>query len=383
MAASPAHSAAPRGGASALPGIEAHPHARAVLAAALAPGGSPSHAYLFHGPAGTGKRAIARAFAGELLASGEDDRASVLERVGRDAHPDLTWVTPSGAAEMLVADIEGPVVAAAVRTPFEAERRVFVIERVETMNDQAANRMLKTLEEPAPFVHLVLLSDRREDVLATIASRCQQVRFDPLPARTIARRLTGVEEGRALACARLARGDAGLAERLADGEGLALREAAERFVRRTLAGRAGERPWSGLLDAARAAGASAGEEAQGELSEELELLPARERKRHERETQDARRRGERRVRTATLDLGLGLGELWLRDLLLTREGAGELVLAVDRREQLDEDAEGRESVSLARGVELVADARLSLALNVNEELALEALAYRLQALLAR
>ncbi len=251
------------------------------------------------------------------------------------------------------------------------------------MNDQAANRMLKTLEEPAPFVHLVLLSDRREDVLATIASRCQQVRFDPLPAPTIAGRLTGVGEARALACARLARGDAGLAERLADAEGLALRGSAERFVRLTIAGRAGERPWSGLLDAARAAGASAGEEAQGELSAELELLPARERKRHERETQDARRRGERRVRTATLDLALGLGELWLRDLLLTREGAGELVFAVDRREQLDEDAEGREAVLLARGVELVADARLSLALNVNEELALEALAYRLQALLAR
>ena len=65
-------------------------------------------------------------------------------------HPDLTWVAPSGAAEMLVADIEEPVVAAATRTPFEARRRVFVIERAETMNDQAANRMLKTLEEPPP-----------------------------------------------------------------------------------------------------------------------------------------------------------------------------------------------------------------------------------------
>ena len=62
------------------------------------------------------------------------------ERIARGAHPDLTWVTPSGAAEMLVADIEEPVVAAATRTPFESARRVFVIEAVETMNDQAANR---------------------------------------------------------------------------------------------------------------------------------------------------------------------------------------------------------------------------------------------------
>ena len=53
-----------------LPGIEAHPHARAVLGPALPPAGSPSHAYLFHGPPGTGKRAVARAFAAALLADG-------------------------------------------------------------------------------------------------------------------------------------------------------------------------------------------------------------------------------------------------------------------------------------------------------------------------
>ncbi|MBA3809177.1 MAG: hypothetical protein H0X28_12430, partial [Solirubrobacterales bacterium] len=53
-----------------LPGIDAHPHARAVLLGALALGGHPSHAYLFHGPPGTGKRAVARAFAAALLAEG-------------------------------------------------------------------------------------------------------------------------------------------------------------------------------------------------------------------------------------------------------------------------------------------------------------------------
>ncbi|MCW3027445.1 MAG: hypothetical protein JWN81_656, partial [Solirubrobacterales bacterium] len=162
--------------AAVLPGIEAHPHARAVLGPALPPQGRPSHAYLFHGPAGTGKRTIARAFAAALLADGAADPQGVRERVGRDAHPDLTWVTPSGAAEMLVSDVEEPVVAAAARTPFESTRRVFVIEAVDAMNDQAANRMLKTLEEPPSFAHLLLLTDRREEVLATIASRCQHVR---------------------------------------------------------------------------------------------------------------------------------------------------------------------------------------------------------------
>ncbi len=153
------------------------------------------------------------------LADEAHDAASVRERIAHGSHPDMTWVTRSGASEMLVADIEQPVVAAATRTPFEAARRVFVIEAVETMNEQAANRMLKTLEEPPDFVHLLLLTNRREDVLATIVSRCQLVRFDPLAPEQIAAGLDGVSPERAEACARLALGDAQLAAQLAERAG--------------------------------------------------------------------------------------------------------------------------------------------------------------------
>jgi DNA polymerase-3 subunit delta' len=371
----------PREGA--LPGIEAHPHAAAVLGPALPPHGSASHAYLFHGPSGTGKRTIARAFAAELLADGALDPQGVRERVARDAHPDLTWVSPSGAAEMLVADVEEPVVSAASRTPFESKRRVFVIEGVDAMNEQAANRMLKTLEEPPAFAHLLLLTDRREDVLPTIASRCQQVRFDPLPSQRIAERLEDVAGDRARACARLAAGNARLAALLAGERGGELRAAAEDFVRSALAGTTEGRPWMALLEAARAAGNAAGEREQERMAGELELLPGRERKRYERERVEASRRGERRVRTQTLDLALRLSELWLRDVLCVREGAAELVFAVDRAAELEHDADGRDARRLREGIELVGDARLSLTLNVSEELALEALAYRLEALLAR
>ena len=121
---------------------------------------------------------------------------------------------------------------------------MFVIEAVDTMNDQAANRMLKTLEEPPDFVHLLLLTDRREDVLATIASRCQPVRFDPLPPQRIAERLGELDEERAQACARLALGDARLAARLASEQGAALRASAEGFVRAALAGTSGSAPGS-------------------------------------------------------------------------------------------------------------------------------------------
>jgi DNA polymerase-3 subunit delta' len=365
---------------SALSAIDAQAHARAVLGPVLDGSVPPSHAYLFHGPAGTGKRELARAFAAVLLAQGAGDPDAVAARVERDAHPDLTWVTASGASEMLVGDIEEPVVSAATRTPFEASRRVFVIEAAHTLNDQAANRMLKTLEEPASFVHLLLLTDRPEEVLPTIASRCQQVRFDPLAPARIAERLTGADGERRVACARLALGDAGLAALLASPEGEELRERAEAFARAVLADATEERPWLGLLELARAAGERAGTRAAGRVADELELLPAKERRRREREGVEAQRRVERRARTATLGLALRLVELWLRDVLCIREGAPDLIHAVDRRSQLEHHA-GATSASLQRGIELVADTRMRLALNVSEELALEALAYRLQELM--
>jgi DNA polymerase-3 subunit delta' len=369
----------------ALPGIEAHPHARAVLGAGLGPRGRPSHAYLLHGPAGAGKRRIARALAGALLADGAGDEQAaraIAERVARGTHPDLTWVAPSGAAEMLVSDIDEPVVAAATRTPFEARRRVFVIEAVETLNEQAANRLLKTLEEPPSYAHLVLVSDRREEVMATIVSRCVHVRFDALSAEEIARGLLAggcAEEARARACARLALGDATRAGVLASAEGRALRGAAEEYVRSALAGATGGRRWADLLGAAAAAGSSAGEQLQERLAGELELAPGRERRKLEREAQEGRRRLERRARAAALDRGLQLAELWLRDMMCVREGAPELVYAVDRMEELGADAKAH-GAGARRGVELVRETRARIALNVGEELALEALAYRLQAL---
>ena len=196
-----------------LPGIEAHPHARAVLTSALRSSSGPSHAYLFHGPHGAGKRAVARAFAAALLAEGAPDADEVVARVARGSHPDLTWVTPSGAAEMLVADVAEPVVAAAARTPFESARRVFVIEEAHTLNDQAANRMLKTLEEPPDFVHLLLLTDRPHEVLPTIASRCQEIRLRPAARAELAEALvaTGTEPERAQQLAALAGGRQGWA----------------------------------------------------------------------------------------------------------------------------------------------------------------------------
>jgi DNA polymerase III subunit delta' len=390
----------------ALPGIEDHPHAQSVLGAALAglPGKAPSHAYLLHGPAGAGKRALTRAFAGELLAAGPSDQGPLApgsadtrpaaprivdretaraarERAGRGTHPDLTWVAPSGAAEMLVGDIDQAVVAAAALTPFESARRVFVIEGPERLNEQAANKLLKTLEEPPAYVHLLLVSDRPQEVLPTIASRCVHVRFDAPSSERIAQRLLAegvcAEEPRARACARLALGDAARARALAGPEGETLRAAAEAYARAGLAGEASEAGLKSLLDAAKSAGAGAGEEVAQRLTDDLELAPAKERKRLEREALEAGRRAERRARALALDGALRLAELWLRDVVCVQEGAPELIHALDCRPQLQQDADRLDRAAARAAVARVRETRSRLQINVAEELALEALAHRL------
>src|SRR5919107_1729212 len=216
--------------------LDQHPHAAAVLGAAL--DGDPAHAYLLHGPAGSGKRDAARDFAADLLARGATDPDSARLRVRHGTHPDLTWVAPSGAHEMLRRDVDEAVVSAASRTPFEATHRVFVLERADTMNDEAANSLLKTLEEPPAYVVLLLLTDRPGQVLPTISSRCQGVRFDPPGPDALAQRLQarGVDPETATACARLSLGDGERAMTLALTP--ELRAAAESFARAPLQGRA-------------------------------------------------------------------------------------------------------------------------------------------------
>src|SRR5215208_6347884 len=238
--------------------LEPHPHAAAVLGAAA--DGRPAHAYLLHGPAGSGKRSAARAVAAELLARGAADPENARARVLHGVHPDLTWVAPSGAHEMLRRDVDEAVVAAAARTPFEASFRVFVLERADTMNDEAANSLLKTLEEPPGYVVLLLLTDRPTQVLPTIASRCQPVRFDPPAPAELAARLQarGAAPAHADAAARLSLGDGERALALATGDGELLRGHAEAFARAPLRGRVGpERPWLGLLELAAARAAAA------------------------------------------------------------------------------------------------------------------------------
>jgi DNA polymerase-3 subunit delta' len=371
-----------------LDSLRRHPNADAVLTPALAPGGSPSHAYLFYGPGGSGKRAIAREFAAALLSAGEADEASAHARALAGTHPDLTWVSPSGAHEILVSDIDEPVVAAVSKTPFESSRRVFVIESADQLGDESANRMLKTLEEPPPYVHLILITDRLAEVLPTIRSRCQAVRFEALAPEQLAGELvaTGVAREAADAYARLSLGDAGLARELAAPEGAVLRDRAQELVRRALAGEAASaKPWTGLLDAVKKRGERVREELEERAAAEIAMYPKKEQKRVENEWTDRVKRGRRRVETAALDLALTLAETWLLDLASLAWGASDLVRNSDRLTDLRADAEagrGADVQALRKAVELVEDTRVRFPLNVSEDLACEALTYRLERVLA-
>jgi DNA polymerase III subunit delta' len=365
----------------ALPGTEDHPQARIVLSSALA--GDPSHAYLFHGPAGVGKRTVARAFAAELLAFGAADGDDVRLRVAHGTHADLTWVRPSGAHVMRVDDVEGPVVSAATRTPFEAKRRVFVLERVDTMNDEVANRLLKTLEEPASFVHLILLTDAVGRVIETVVSRCQAVRFEPLPSGRIASLLaeSGVPEERARACARLALGNASRARYLASPEGEELRAEADAFVAAALGDRSSAEPWRPLLVRAEASRAAEEERIATEARSRLELEPkGRERRALEKDFEEAAKRDGRRAMRESLELSLSLTGLIFRDLVCVAEEADAAVLANDRIPALAERARSRDPRKLRAAAERCEEVRQSLELNVTEDLALSTLGFRLAAL---
>jgi DNA polymerase-3 subunit delta' len=356
------------------------PRARATLAAALS---SPGHAYIFRGPRGAGKAGAARAFAAELLAEGAPDPDDARRRALLDPspHPDLVWLRPPGA-QHLVEDVRESVIRAVNLSPMEGGRRVFVIEGAEDLRDESQNALLKTLEEPAPFAHLILICSEPEQLAETILSRCAPVEFGPLTADAVIETLGAGDE--AAAAARLSGGDVELARLLLGERGAALRATAELAARAPRSHEVAPEPWRELLEAATEAGREAGAEEERRLVEEVDATARRGRKgKLTREATEQVRRTERRARTQALDLGLALCCAWYRDLAAIASGADDVVLNADRLEQLAEDAEGLDPERARRAVEWVLDTRRRLRVNVSEELALEALWLRLAAALAR
>jgi len=137
-----------------------------ALDAALA-GGRLGHAYLLAGPTGAGKRSLARALAADLLG-----------HVRRDAsHPDLTVLAPEeGKREIGIEAVRGAC-AEFTLAPLEARGRVMIVHGADLLGEEAANALLKTLEEPPDEARILLTTARPDAVLPTIRSRCMIVRL--------------------------------------------------------------------------------------------------------------------------------------------------------------------------------------------------------------
>jgi DNA polymerase-3 subunit delta' len=314
------------------------PEAKRLLSAALVDG--PAHAYLFHGPAGVGKRIAAVQFAAELL--GEHDR------VQRRAHPDLYVLEPLG--DQIRIDAIRELRRDLHMRPFEADRRVYLILGAHLMNEEAADALLKDLEEPPPYAVIVLVADDVGPMPQTILSRCQPVPFTRLSERAIrevvAERAPGLSPNEELAIARVAAGRLDRVERLLDPKAAERRAAILELARSVY-----RDPAFVPAEAAAAVVEAAGERARQarELAEqELEGLdlPARE---SDQWLRRAARGAERDELLLTLD------ELaaWYRDLVAVAVGAEGAAIHVDRLDALREDAAPERSAAAETAAELV------------------------------
>ncbi len=334
--------------------------------------GEMAHAYLFHGPPGVGKRTVARRFGAVLVAGGD---AGAEDRARRGLHPDLSEIEPEGAFTTIRQVRE--VVRLAASRPFEGARRCFILS-ADTLNVQAANALLKTLEEPEGESVFVLLAASRERVLPTIASRGQVVRFDPVPTSDVTRFLgeRGVEDAELAAA--LGRGSVGLSLRYAEEDELReLREAVfeagfsysrdfeerHRVVARILArseevGAARESSYLEAFDGGGVATGASGTNA---------TPPSKP----DRRAKEGAKRTGRAARDGAVAEVLELLALLYRDAAVIGTGAPELAANVDRVEEIRRRVGESPGADWAGAALSLGESRAALAYNVSSEAILE------------
>jgi DNA polymerase III subunit delta' len=336
-------------------GFSEHAEAGRLLDAALREG--PAHAYLFHGPPGVGKGRVARAFGQALL------------RTTREFHPDLYELDALG--EMIRIDAIRELRRDLHMRPFEADRRIYLIHHAHLLNEDAADALLKDLEEPPPYAVIVLIADDLGPLPDTILSRCQLVPFHRLSEKAIrelvdARAPQLDEESRA-SLARVAAGRLDRLERLLDPATAARRDALIEQARSVYR--------SESFDAEQAATAlMANAQARaGEARESEEVLIAG----LELSARDAEQRVKRAARGAEREELLAqLEELgaWYRDLVAVAVGAERAAINLDKLPALREDATRERLLGAERAAEAVRETWRHLEeLNLAPQLALEAL----------
>lgn len=194
--------------------IIGHDRRIGILKRALA-GGTLAHAYLFSGEEGIGKKmtALALAAAANCAQAGANGACGICPSCRKTAagtHPDVHLLAPDGD-EIKIDQVRQAQADLSLR-PFEGAKKILIVDGAESMNDASANALLKTLEEPPGESVIILVSTMPQGLLPTIRSRCQEVRFLPLPRRVLAQALRerrGLSEADAWFLAAIARGSIG------------------------------------------------------------------------------------------------------------------------------------------------------------------------------
>ena len=313
--------------------------------------GRVAHGYLFYGPDGVGKEKVALTLAQALNCSAEADAPCGLcescRKITHHNHPDVRtvaceaervargWQEPekgkNPSDQIRNADLT-ELANLFQHRPYLGRFKVVLIVDADKMNEHCQNRFLKTLEEPSADSVIVLISARPDSLLSTIRSRCQALRFGPIPRQEVARWLMArheLPEERALVLAGMAQGSLGKADQLARGDFLTARDQVIAGLSRIQQGDLAD-----LLEVAETLGGN-----KVELQETLELM-----------------------------------EIWLRDLLLAGLGvqAG-LWFNQDRTDLVVEQAGRFRAGDLVRSLRFIQRTREDLQVNANPKMALQAM----------
>ena len=357
------------------------------LQAALRQGGM-THAWLFTGPPGSGRSVAARAFAAALLCEyGGCGVCPSCRQVRAGTHADLLLVRPEGLSYGVRQTRD--LVLRAAGAPTGGRWLVVLFEDADRCTEQAANALLKAIEEPAPRTVWLLCAPSAEDLVPTIRSRCRVMTLRVPPSEAVARVLTerdGIEPEAALAAARAAQGHVGRARRLVNDPTAAARRAAVLTVpvQATSLGPA--------LAAAAALVKTAEDEAKS-VTEQLDE-PEREALRQAfgegstgkgvakairgvagamKDLEDRQKSRATRVKRDTLDGALLDLAAFYRDVLMVQYAAGaEIELAnADRLEDLRRLAAASPPEATLRRIQAIMRCRELLTLNVAPLLAVE------------
>ena len=354
------------------------------LQAAVA--GGMTHAWLFTGPPGSGRSVAARAFAAALLCeNGGCGVCPSCRQVRAGTHADLLLVRPEGLSYGVRQTRD--LVLRAAGAPAGGRWLVVLFEDADRCTEQAANALLKAIEEPAPRTVWLLCAPSAEDLVTTIRSRCRVVTLRVPPSEAVARVLVerdGIDHDRALAAARAAQGHVGRARRLVTDPSAAARRAAVLQV-----------PVQATsLGPALAVAASLVKSAEDEAKSVTEQLdePEREALRQAfgegstgkgvakamrgvagamKDLEDRQKSRATRVKRDTLDGALLDLAAFYRDVLMVQYGAAVELANADRLEDIRRLAAAGPPEATLRRIEAIMRCRERLTLNVAPLLAVE------------